>query len=283
MTRAPHTPTRKDEQRAAAAGRVAVPGFPEFIARNPACRLCGLVETHPDLLRGVHTVLVSKSGRPAAREIAELFVGAGLAPAHRSVVDRHLKHIALAAEIGVPDVVPPELAAVEREAHAVARAHAALDDNYAEAWALFSRLRKHLDELDRSIADLLPGAVLTDKPPLTPDAAAELVARRSYALLVWTKLVTEARKVLETIHRMQRGDAFLQALVEASLKHFSLDLTGRLRSDLTTVLRELDGGQVAEATSRLRALVDGEIAEHFLNARQISIETTSSDFKVGLH
>lgn len=281
--------TRRRAQRARVARSIIVPDFPEIVQRGTQCRLCGLVETDPELLRRIHAMWREGKGvRALATSTVADWAERKLKAVDHRTFDRHFKnHVdfddttTAVGEVLAEDI--PSTAIAERPRALspvgilppappprVELAKPRPEDQEAGAGDYFDmenvirRLRVRLEQIDQ------------DTSFVDDDGRVN-----TYGIVIWLKLISEMRQALEALNRMKNSDRLTKAILQAHTKRFaqilSAPLIARFESMLAFVQRGDNSGALAEIERLTRG---GQMKEIVLRAADEAVRESVTAYKL---
>ena len=129
------------------------------------------------------------------------------------------------------------------------------DSDYHNMWGLFLRLIRRAEAIDE-------------------DPRAFLDRHGGYdtqALSVWTKLIDNARRILEGLNKMRNSDRLTISILESHTRSFAQALAGPLGTELREILEDLEGiPEAKRPRARLALLVSEGVVTLF---RQAAVDT----------
>lgn len=256
VDRDPERPARQQAKRLADAQAQVVPGFPEIRKRNARCRICKLIDTHPELVHAIHELIRQGVGPSALeRRFASVLEEAHVPHIYRASYERHVaEHITkMGLVVKLTDERERRLATPE-----VIPAREVTDEelDYVEMRRLFTQLSETLAQVSRAVAG---------KEELT-----------SYDLNMLIALYRELRNQIETLNKMRNSDRLTKAILEAHTRQLLQLLSEPLSEALRDVYRMLLNGDYDGAAARMGTLLSADLAPMFVSsgreAMQMSIE-----------
>jgi hypothetical protein len=254
---------RTKRARAKAAESTNVPSFPEIIARNSQCRLCGLVDSNPDLLRHVHdSFLAGKGVRALETETMEPLQSMGETAMNVKCFARHFKaHVSFAdmKPVFAPAVVPmpvPAPKVVEDEEESLEAAA------YFDMRNLITKLRARMETIDQSTA------FVDDKGKVN-----------SYGLQLWLKFVDSFRAALEAMNRIKNNDRLTRAILQAHAKRQTQIVSAQLISRFETTLAKVRRGD-PDALADLESFALTEAKNIVLEGARTAVEESCEVYRL---
>jgi hypothetical protein len=263
---------RKQRQRENAVRRVMVPGFPEIIDRVTTCRLCGLIDDAPLLLRWIHDQWVSGAGVRALETASKArWIERGETPLDHRCFGRHFEgHVSRSALIAEVDEVlsSVDVAEARREAAAVTDAvdrEIFGDDNsdFFDMKDVIARMKKWVRRFD-------------DDEQLKGDDG----RLDTFRLMAMLKLSSELRSSIETYNRMKNTDRISKAMLQGHTKRYVQHISEPLTTELLALRASIESGDVDDATARLDALLHERIGLIMRESAETSVKESCEVFRL---